>query len=169
MVLEAATLIIFPWLMAFAASTDLFTMTISNRVSLALIVSFIVLALLVGLPVDLVLLNLSCGAAILLITFAFFAFGWIGGGDAKLAAATAVWLGWAQILNYGVIASLLGGGLTLAIVHMRKAPIPQWALAKGWIARLHDSDNGVPYGIALAAAGLLVYPQTQLWRAVLYG
>ena len=38
--------------------------------------------------------------AVLVVTFMFFARGWIGGGDAKLAAATALWLGFDQLLNY---------------------------------------------------------------------
>jgi prepilin peptidase CpaA len=165
--LEAVTLILFPWLMAFAASTDLLTMTISNRISLALLAGFVVIAALAGLPVDQLLLNISCGGAMLVLTFCFFSFGWIGGGDAKLAAATAVWLGWTHILEYGLLASLLGGALTLAILQMRKMPMPRWAMAREWIARLHNSQNGVPYGIALAVAGLLLYPQTLVWQAAL--
>ena len=47
--------------------------------------------------------------------------------------------------------------------------MPQWAMAEGWVARLHERDSGVPYGIALAAAGLIIYPQTQLWTAVAFG
>jgi len=68
-----------------------------------------------------------------------------------------------------MLASLLGGGLTLAILQMRKLPMPPWAMARDWIARLHDSNNGVPYGIALAAAGLLIYPQTQVWSVAASG
>ena len=166
---EAATLVVFPSLMAFAASTDLFTMTISNRVSLALVACFVLLAVAIGLPLDAVLLHASCGLAMLALTFTLFAFGWIGGGDAKLAAATAVWLGWANVLDYGIVASLLGGGLTLGILAMRKVAMPPWATANVWIDRLHDPRNGVPYGIALAAAGLLLYPQTQVWRVVAFG
>jgi len=29
--------------------------------------------------------------------------------------------------------------------------------------RLHDDKSGIPYGIALAAAGLIVYPSTRIW------
>jgi prepilin peptidase CpaA len=35
-----------------------------------------------------------------------------------------------------------------------------------WIARLHAADTGVPYGIALAVAGLLVYPKTIYMQAL---
>ncbi len=163
--LDAAILIFFPALMAYAASSDLFTMTISNRISIALVAGFLVFAFAVGLPAQQIGLHLLCGLAMLVVTFTLFAFGWIGGGDAKLAAATAVWLGWALLVEYGAISSILGGGLTLLIIFLRKQPAPRWALESEWIARLHDNRNGVPYGIALAAAGLALYPQTAVWTA----
>ena len=49
MLTEAIRLTLFPAMMAFAASSDLFTMTIANRVSLALIGGFALLALLTGM------------------------------------------------------------------------------------------------------------------------
>ncbi len=90
-------------------------------------------------------------------------FGWVGGGDAKLAAATALWLGWDHVLDYGLAASVIGGLLTLALLQARRWPLPQWAFRQEWIARLHDQATGIPYGIALAIAGLLVYPDTAVW------
>ncbi|MGA2042553.1 MAG: prepilin peptidase [Roseiarcus sp.] len=155
---------LFPAVMAYAASTDLLTMTIPNRACLALALGYFILALVVGLPFDVIAINLSCGAAVLAATFVLFAKGWIGGGDAKLAAASALWLGWALILNYGLIASVFGGVLTLVLIVGRRAPLPEWAARLGWLARLHHPESGVPYGIALAAAGLVMYPQTEIWR-----
>lgn len=162
---DAAILLFFPALMAYAAASDLFTMTIPNRVSFALLAGFLVFAFAVGMPGQTILAHLSCGAAILAIGFALFAFGWIGGGDAKLAAATAVWLGWVQVLDFGIFSSILGGALTLCILFLRKLPMPVAALRQEWFARLYDHRNGVPYGIALAAAGLFLYPHTALWSA----
>jgi prepilin peptidase CpaA len=112
------------------------------------------------------LINLSCGAAMLALTFALFAMGWIGGGDAKLTAATALWLGWGVILDYGIFAAICGGGLTLAILAARRISLPSILVRHGWIARLHDQKSGVPYGIALAVAGIMVYPQTQFWQTL---
>jgi prepilin peptidase CpaA len=57
-------------------------------------------------------------------------------------------------------AALIGGALTLAILQFRQWPLPGWARARVWIARLHAKDHGVPYGVALAAAGLALYPET---------
>ena len=75
----------------------------------------------------------------------------------------ALWLGFDHLADYGLVAALIGGALTLIILQLRKLPMPRWAIERGWIARLHESDNGIPYGIALAIAGVLVYPETSIW------
>src|SRR3954462_16032069 len=93
MLTDAIRLLVFPALMAFAASSDLFTMTISNRVTLALIGGFVAMAFINGMSPGDALAHIEAAAAVLVVTFIFFARGWIGGGDAKLAAATALWLG----------------------------------------------------------------------------
>ena len=69
-------------------------------------------------------MHVGAAAAVLVVAFVFFARGWIGGGDAKLAAATALWLGFDQLLNYLIYASLFGGVLTLAIMRFRLMPLP---------------------------------------------
>ncbi len=165
MLSEAIRLTLFPAAMAFAAASDLLTMTIANRVSLVLVASFFVLAALAGMSGADVLAHLGAGAAVLAVTFTFFALGWIGGGDAKLAAATALWLGFGHLLEYLFYASLIGGGLTLLILEYRNRPMPQLLVGHEWAERLHHQRAGVPYGIALAAAAILVYPQTEWMTA----
>jgi prepilin peptidase CpaA len=160
MVVDAIRLLLFPALMAFAASSDLITMTISNRVSLMLAGGFLVLALATGMGITELGWHLGAGALVLVVAFVFFSRGWMGGGDAKLAAATALWLGFDQLLGYVVYASLLGGVLTLAIIQLRFLPLPAPFAGQPWAERLHRMDTGIPYGIALAAAALLIYPQT---------
>lgn len=164
-ILIPATIVFFPAGLALAASMDLLTMTIPNRVCAGLAIGYFVLAFALGVPFGAILVNLSCAAAVLAAMFALFAFGVIGGGDAKLAAAISLWLGWGAMLDYGVTAAIYGGALTLAILLARKIVLPVWLSRHEWIARLHDSKSGVPYGIALAAAGMMLYPHTQIWRA----
>ena len=160
MLTDAIRLLLFPALMAFAASSDLFTMTISNRVSLILIGGFLGLAWFSGMSMNDVLAHLGAATAVLAVTFVFFARGWIGGGDAKLAAATALWLGFDHLMAYLLYASIFGGILTLAMIRFRLMPLPQALADQEWVKRLHRLDGGVPYGIALAAAALLIYPDT---------
>jgi len=164
MVIQSSGLLLFPATMAFAASSDLLTMTISNRVTVTLLAGFFALALAVGMPGEEMLSHLAAGAAVLVVTFVFFACGWIGGGDAKLAAVTALWFGFDHLLTFAIYASLLGGVLTIAIIRFRRMPLPKVLEGHEWIERLHRLDAGVPYGIALGLAALLVYPNTEWMR-----
>ena len=165
--IEAAVLVFFPALMIFAACSDMLTMQISNRVSIALVAGFFPMAYILAMPAIDILSHLSCGAAILAITFALFCLGGFGGGDAKLAATTAIWLGWQNILDYAVVTAIYGGALAVALLMFRRVALPQALMRQAWIARLHKEKGGIPYGMALAAAGLIIYPQSQIWiRAI---
>ena len=163
-------LLSFPPLMIFAACMDLFTMRISNKISIALVLCFLPLAALSGLPVwsiasDSISMHYACGLLVLMITFGLFALGKIGGGDAKLTAASTVWMGWGAIVDYLAIAALLGGALATLILLLRAFPLPLALLEKTWIARLHQRKGKIPYGVALGLAAIIVYPETAIWRA----
>ena len=164
MVADAVRLMLFPAMMAFAASSDLLTMTISNRVSLILVGTFFVLALASGMGSGDMLMHAGAASIVLVVAFGCFACGWIGGGDAKLAAATALWLGFDYLGSYLIYASLFGGVLTVALLQFRMWPLPRLLVGQEWAERLHQKDCGVPYGIALAAAALAIYPETP-WMA----
>jgi prepilin peptidase CpaA len=166
MVIDLVRLTLFPAIMAFAASSDLLTMTISNRVSIILVGGFVALALMSGMTGAEILSHAGAAAVVLVVTFSFFSCGWIGGGDAKLAAATAMWFGFDYLLNYLIYASILGGALTLLLIEFRLVPLPGLLAGQFWAQRLHRKDGDVPYGIALAGAALLVYPDTPWMKAI---
>lgn len=160
--------VIFPGLMALSAWMDFLTMTIPNRIPVALTLAYFVLAAAGGVPAQAILYDASCGASILVVTFAMFSLRWTGGGDAKLAAATALWMGWGSIADYGLAAALCGGLLTLMLLTARALPLPVILARLPGVARLHDRESGVPYGIALAVAGLIEYPHTRIWAAAYF-
>jgi prepilin peptidase CpaA len=166
MILDIARLMLFPALMAFAAASDLFTMTISNRVSLALAAGFLILAVMSGMELHDLLSHLGAGAAVLAVAFFCFAMGWMGGGDAKVAAGVALWLGFGHLLDYLLLASLFGGALTLLLLQFRQWPLPSPLTGQAWLMRLHAKESGIPYGIALAIGALMIYPETDWIRAV---
>jgi len=166
MILDIVRLSLFPALMAFAAASDLLTMTISNRVSLALVAGFLVVALASGMGLSDILLHAGAGATVLTVAFACFAMGWVGGGDAKVAAAAALWFGFADLMNYLVYASLFGGALTLLLLQFRQWPLPYALAGQTWLLRLHAKESGIPYGIALALGALAIYPETEWVRAI---
>jgi len=166
MILDIARLLLFPAMMTFAAASDLLTMTISNRVSLALGAAFLALAVLGGMGFIDILSHLGAGATVLAVAFACFAMGWVGGGDAKVAASAALWFGFGHLMNYLVYASLLGGALTLLLLQFRQWPLPYLFVGQLWLLRLHAKDSGIPYGIALAIGALMIYPETEWIRAI---
>ena len=166
MVADAIRLLLFPAMMAFAASSDLITMTISNRVSLILGGGFFVLAVISGMTLADIGMHVGAASVVLVVSFGFFTRGWIAGGDAKLATATALWFGFDQLMNYLIVTSLFGGLLTLALMRYRLMPMPALLENQQWAARLHRMDTGVPYGIALAFAALVIYPDTPWMKSL---
>lgn len=161
--LATVALFFFPILMAYAASSDLLTMRIANWLVLLLGVGYFALAWWAQLSWSEIGMSVAAAAIVFAIAFAFFAFGWIGGGDAKLISATTLWVGFGLLVPYLIYAALLGGALTLLILALRRYPLPAALQRQRWIDRLHDPKVGVPYGITLAIAALLVYPETAIF------
>ena len=155
-----AAIVIFPAVMVYAGLMDLMTMKIRNALVVGLAAAFFILAPLAGFSLYQIGMNTGVAALVFCVTFFFFAMGWIGGGDAKLAAVTALWFAPAEAMTYFAYASFLGGLLTLVILRFRGTILSPRLAAVSWIAMLHDEKAGVPYGAAMAPAALLVFPQT---------
>ncbi len=149
--------------MVFAAVSDMLSMTIANRVSVLLLATFTVIAPMTGMEWSVYFSHLAAGMAVLVVTFGLFALGGMGGGDAKLLSATAVWMGLSMTLvQYLIYSTLLGGALTVAILLYRKSPLSVFTGHLLPLRNFADSDTGVPYGIALACGGMIVFPSTVL-------
>jgi prepilin peptidase CpaA len=159
---------LFPAGMAYAAVSDLFTFTISNRLVLALLAVFLVMAPLVGMDWHTLGLHCAAGGAVFAVAFFCFAMGWIGGGDAKLASVAALWLGWQSSIEFIALASIFGGVLTVLLLVFRRSVLPAFVIRQPWVQRLHDERAGVPYGVALAIAGLATYPHS-IWAGLVTG
>jgi prepilin peptidase CpaA len=164
MLAEILVIALVPALLAAAALWDLASFTIPNFLSLALIGLFAVFALAAGLTLPAIGLHLLAGFAGLFLGFGLFALGWIGGGDAKLFAAVALWLGFADLLPYALLASVFGGFLTLGLLVLRQWPLPAALARQPWLLRLHDAQAGIPYGVALAAGAFILLPHTEIFR-----
>jgi prepilin peptidase CpaA len=164
MIAEILVLIALPLLLLGAACWDLASFTIPNFINVAVIAIFPVFTLAAGLPLTIVGFHLLAGFLGLAVGFALFAFGYIGGGDAKLFAGIALWMGFADLLPYALLASVFGGFLTLILLMIRQWPLPAILLGQAWILKLHDARSGVPYGVALAAGAFILLPHTEIFR-----
>jgi len=161
---ELFVLAVLPMLLALAAGWDLASFTIPNSISVALIGAFALFAFAVHMAPSAIGLHLASGGIGLIAGFTLFAFGYIGGGDAKLFACTALWLGLSDLPAYALLASVAGGALALVLIGARRLPLPQFLSREAWLVRLHDAKSGIPYGVALAIGALLVLPQTEIFR-----
>ena len=163
--IESSLLLVFPAAMAFAGAMDLLTMTIPNRISLALVAAFIAAALFAGLPAHAVMLHVMSGLLVLAIGIGLFAMGWAGGGDAKLLAAGALWFGLDQVVPFLVQTGICGACLTLMMVLFRAYPVASLPIPE-WAVKLHRTATGMPYALAISAGALLVFPHTDMFRSL---
>lgn len=162
--IEALALFVFPALMLFSAFSDMFTMTIPNYIAAALVIVFFALALYLQMPVQELAMHVSCGLVVLAVTFGLFYFKMFGGGDAKLASATALWLGWDYLLAYGVYTALAGGVLSIVVLLSHWDETPPVLSRFKFISRLRAYS--VPYGVALAIGALLAYPHSDVFTRI---
>jgi len=151
----------FPALVLFAAAKDATSFTIPNWISLALVALFPAAAFAAHMPLATAGWHLAAGAGVLVAGMVMFALRWLGGGDAKLFAATALWLGLAQLPLFLLTAAVVGGFLAILLVMLRSALLRALVLSgPRWVTRLAEPGEGVPYGVAIAAGALMAFPQT---------
>ncbi|HFB2048103.1 MAG: prepilin peptidase [Hyphomicrobiaceae bacterium] len=152
-------LMIFPAAMVLASMLDLFTMTIPNKISIVLLVSFIIFAPLTGMDWNQFLAHLVIASVILTIGILLFALGTVGGGDAKLLAVASLWIGY-DFPTYMLFVTLAGACLSVAIILYRSILPPFWLVDVKWAMRLHNKKEGIPYAIALTTGALITFPTT---------
>lgn len=164
---QAAIFVIFPLCLAFAACSDFLSMTIPNRVSAILLGAFVVIAPLAGLDMTQIGLHLAAGLAVFAVCFALFALNVMGGGDAKLLTASAVWFGWnMSLLTFLVAVSFLGGVLVFAILLLRSRENVILAYRIPVPAQLFHGSK-VPYGVAIGCGAFLTFPESPLMQLAL--
>jgi prepilin peptidase CpaA len=161
--LEAVIFVVFPFCMLFAAISDTLSMTIANRVPVLLVATFALVAPLTGMDWATYGWHFAAGALVLATTFGLFALGGMGGGDAKLLAATALWMGLSiNLISYLVTSAFIGGLLTIVILAYRKSPLAAYTGHSRFLRYFADEKVGIPYGIALGAGGLITFPDSPL-------
>jgi prepilin peptidase CpaA len=152
---------VFAFAMVYAGLMDLTTMRIRNNLCLWLFASYAVLAPFAGFTVEQIAWSAAFASGLLAVSFILFAFGWMGGGDGKLLAVTALWLGVDHAPAFLIYTGLFGGALTLAVLQLRLVGLPAFLGSRPWITRLQSDNSGVPYGVAITLAALVVFPQTR--------
>jgi len=162
-------LAVFPAALLIAAATDLYEFKIPNWVSATLFLSYFATGPAVGAPAGLIGEGLILGVTALAAGFALFAFRIVGGGDAKLLAAIAPWIGLSGIGGFLLNVAFAGGALAIGLLVFRRTPaLPLYAQAP-WVMRLHQRPKDVPYAVAIAAGGLISFPSTPYFQLAFGG
>ncbi|MCQ1573755.1 prepilin peptidase [Neorhizobium galegae] len=157
-----AILTILPLCLAFAAISDLVNMTIPNRVSAVILASFVVLAPFSGLAWPEIGMSLVAGLAVFGVCFGLFALNVMGGGDAKLLTAAAIWFGFNHsLLVFLVTVGYVGGAVTLVFLLLRSQAGSVMAMGIPLPPSLVNAKK-IPYGIAIAIAGFLTFEQAPI-------
>ncbi len=167
--LSTAILLLFPLCMVFACIWDLLTMRIPNKLSLVLIVGFAIMAPLAGMGWELAAWHVGTAVMVLIGGFLLFAFGGMGAGDVKFATVTSLWLGPTLTPMFLVYVGLGGGAIALLFMFARRFALPISAVGVTWIERLHNKENGIPYGLTIGPAGLAMFSASALGAYALYG
>jgi prepilin peptidase CpaA len=164
---QAIIFVILPLCLAIAAISDLLTMTIPNRIPAILLGAFILVAPFTGFGVTMIGLHLAAGLIVFAVCFTLFAMNIMGGGDAKLLTATAVWFGFnTSLIEFLIYVSFLGGLLTIMILMLRSRE--DTILAAGIpVPHLLFTAKKIPYGIAICVGGFLAYPSSPLMMTAL--
>lgn len=158
----SALLFVYPALVILGGVYDLTTMKIPNWISIALLAAFIPMALLMGLSWQDGAVSLGLGVGVLIVGIALFAFNVVGGGDAKLLAASTVWVGLSGLLPFLLITALAGGALSLLLLGLRKwAPLVPFIMPR-WLENLMQPKGDIPYGVAIAVGAVLAFPHSQM-------
>lgn len=134
-------------LLIVAAVIDVRTFTISNRLNLGIALMAPLYWWSAHLPLwpDIGSQIIAAVLVFALLAVAFYA-GMMGGGDVKLAAALALWFSVGATVTFLIYMSIAGGVLTLIVAGLHRM-------------RKKDGKPQVPYGVAIAAGGLIILIQ----------
>lgn len=148
----------FPALICIAMVADVLFMRIWNWLTAFVVLAYLVLAPIYGVTIEEMATHILAAVCALAVCVPLFAFNLIGGGDAKLIVGNVLWIGAGQaLIEYVLLAAFFGGVLAVFTVFARyqlqflpmRCHLPQW---------LSENTSGVPYGVALGSAALIVYP-----------
>ncbi len=161
----AAVLIIvmLPLSLILAAATDLLTMKIPNRIPLVLLLSFLLLVPFTSLTWSEIGTSFIAALLVFIVCFGLFSANVMGGGDAKLLTATAIWYGFnSSLVAFLTTVAFAGGVVTLAFLLLRTQS-HRAAAAGIWLPVSLTCAKKIPYGIAIAIGGFLTLGQSPLY------
>ena len=153
--MSAIIALVFPLTLIAGAVSDLFRYEIPNSLSLSLLLGYVAYAIALDSDVVSAIQGLTSGLVVLVAGLVLFRLQFLGGGDVKLLAAAAPWIGWLGLPSFLIWTALWGGLLAVVILIGRGWAKRTSIWGPQWWQRLLAVGGGVPYGIAICAGGLM--------------
>ena len=161
--------LILPLMVFLAGAFDLYTYHIPNIISVILIGGFYIFACFSpNMTWEMIGYHTITGLGALIVCFTLFCFGMFGGGDAKILATSALWIGPADILHYFVAVTMAGGALAIAIYLFRAQACYPIILRVKWLSSLYFGNgthkNSIPYAVAIAVGLFVTLNNTHIFE-----
>jgi prepilin peptidase CpaA len=151
---------VLPFLVVIAGANDFFTLRIPNWLNALIGIAFFPMAIMTGMPVEMMLWHSLAAFIVLAVGFGLFSGGYIGGGDVKLLAAAGLWFGWPALVPFLIFTALAGGVLALAVKIWGMIEIERDVRGSSWMKRWLSFKADLPYGLAIAAGAIVALPGT---------
>jgi len=148
-----------------AAVKDTLSLKITNGLNLTIVLLFIPAAFAAQIGWAAAGAHLLAGLIAFVVSYLFFSFRLLGGGDAKMIPAVILWIGPAGWIYFVFGMALSGGALAVTVLLARRAvPVE---LAPGFAEKIMSKENGIPYGVAIAIGAFYAAPHSELLNAFL--
>lgn len=148
---------LFPFLMVLAATSDVLTRRIPNKVNISIFLLFFPAAWIGGLGAGSIAIHFACGLGILGLGFVLFSCRLIGGGDAKLLAAASIWFGPDGVVTFISVTALAGGLLAIAVIAWKLVALDLEVRNVPRARLVRNFTPNMPYGYAITAGALIAF------------
>ena len=143
-------------LLIYAAFSDLTRYLIPNWLNLLLASLSPFYFWFSDLSAEIMLMRSAIAVTVLIVGMLMHFRGLVGGGDIKLLASLSLWIPPNEWPLFLLTVLAAGGGLALVVLALRKmkGDMSDSFSNQGWRGRLLSRGVGIPYGVAIAIAGL---------------
>lgn len=148
----------FAALLAAALVSDITWLRIPNWITLSLLMVFPIAALAAPHEADWWASHLGAGILLLLVGLGLFAWGKIGGGDAKLMAVIGLWAGLGLLPPLLLAIGVINGAVILTFIAMRRYSFGEFLESYGIELQSLRQGKDMPFAVA-AAVGSWMYVQ----------
>ena len=148
-----------------ACYTDFSEMKIPNWVSAAALVGFAAALPFTWAGLEWFGEHMAVGGLLFAFGFVLWMIGGLGAGDVKLMGAVGLWFGFAEAIHFVLYTTLFGAALGLFLLLGRRF-VPVRLEGTVLVDKMFQGKTHMPYGIAIAAGALTVWPTSQIALAL---